>query len=39
MGGYARIAVHGFIAGHDFQDTIRQRSLQLASSHGADSHA
>jgi hypothetical protein len=29
-GGYARIAVHGFTAGHDFQHTIRQRSLQLA---------
>ena len=28
--GYARIAVHGFTAGHDFQHTIRQRSLQLA---------
>jgi|HubBroStandDraft_3_1064219.scaffolds.fasta_scaffold332996_2 hypothetical protein len=30
LGGYARIAVHGFTAGHDFQHTIRQRSLQLA---------
>jgi hypothetical protein len=30
LGGYARIAVHGFTAGHDFRHTIRQRSLQLA---------
>ena len=30
LGGYARIAVHGFTAGHDFQHTIRQLSLQLA---------